>query len=261
MSQVHNLWYQRRIIRFNSVLNVTGSQPLVSTAHHQVQLCFKCHRFTTFGINGASSGPQPMLATVITTHHQYTRIHLWNPRSIWNPSSPEKALLVTSVRLQVALAFRHVKGHAGIHGNEVADQLADRGAAGRVSPHFARWTQPPDGPMGGGAPPPRGPKAKPAPKVRLRRPAAAPGIENAELIPIADRPGYFLCESCNQGFRRGDLPQHRPDCRGPEPANRTCMFCNKILGSIQARRNHERYTHSQEALNAGLISQIPKRCR
>ena len=171
------------------------------------------------------------------------------------------ATLVTSVRLKIALSFRHVRGHTGIHGNEVADQLADRGAAGRVSPHFVRWTQPPEGPMGGGALLPRGPKPKPAPKVRLRRPAAAPGIGNAELIPIADRPGYFLCDSCNQGFRRGDLPQHRPDCRGPEPANRTCKFCNKVLGSIQARRNHERYTHPQEALNAGLIGQIPRRCQ
>ena len=42
--------------------------------------------------------------------------------------------------------------HTGIHGNEVADQLADRGAAGRVSPHFVRWTQPPEGPIWAEAP-------------------------------------------------------------------------------------------------------------
>ena len=59
------------------------------------------------------------------------------------------ATLVTSVRLKIALSCRHVRGHTGIHGNEVADQLADRGAAGRVSPRFVRWTQPPEGPMGG----------------------------------------------------------------------------------------------------------------
>ena len=87
-AQFQNLWYQQHTIsRYSRYQQHTISR------YSRVQLCFKCHRSTIFGINGASSGPQPMLATVITTHHQYTSIHLWNPRSIWNPSSPEKAFV------------------------------------------------------------------------------------------------------------------------------------------------------------------------
>ena len=64
-----------------------------------------------------------------------------------------------------------------------------------------------------------------------------------------DRPGYFLCES----FRRSDLPQHEPIGRGPDPANRTCTYCGALLGTVQARKYHERYTHPRDALADGLI--------
>jgi hypothetical protein len=32
------------------------------------------------------------------------------------------------------------------------------------------------------------------------------------------------------------------------------------LGSLLARKNHERYTHPHEALAAGLIGSLPKKC-
>ena len=52
------------------------------------------------------------------------------------------ASLVTMVRQKVHLTFKHVRGHTGIYGNEVADRLADRGAQGRVSPHAPHWITP-----------------------------------------------------------------------------------------------------------------------
>ena len=62
--------------------------------------------------------------------------------------SESVAALVSSVRRKFVLNFRHVYGHTGVHGNEVADRLADRGASGRVSPHAMSWIRLPDGPMG-----------------------------------------------------------------------------------------------------------------
>ena len=53
--------------------------------------------------------------------------------------SESVAALVSSVRRKFVLNFRHVYGHTGVHGNEVADRLADRGALGRVSPHAQSW--------------------------------------------------------------------------------------------------------------------------
>ena len=57
------------------------------------------------------------------------------------------ACLVDKLRARVEVTFEHVRGHRGIHGNEVADRLADWGARGRVSPHCDRWVNPPAGPM------------------------------------------------------------------------------------------------------------------
>ena len=55
------------------------------------------------------------------------------------------ASLVTMVRQKVHLTFKHVRGHTGIYGNEVADRLADRGAQARVSPHAPHWITPSQG--------------------------------------------------------------------------------------------------------------------
>ena len=167
------------------------------------------------------------------------------------------ASLVTMVRQKALLTFKHVRGHTGIYGNEVADRLADRGAQGRVSPHAPHWTTPPRGLW----------VARPTLQdLNLRQDQKGKFSEGrqrapANLVPIPDRPGYFRCDICNEGFRKGDLSQHQPICRGPDPANRTCKYCGTILGTVQARKNHERYTHPHEALADGLISNIPKRCQ
>ena len=42
-------------------------------------------------------------------------------------------------------------------------------------------------------------------------------------------------------------------CRGPGDANKTCQHCGKVLGTVQSRKNHERYPHAEEALWDGLI--------
>jgi len=67
----------------------------------------------------------------------------------------------------------------------------------------------------------------PAPKraPRMRRPAAATG-QGGGRWPM------MLCVSCNVEFRSCDLPQHQPDCRGPDPANRTCKYCAKLFESV-----------------------------
>lgn len=57
--------------------------------------------------------------------------------------------------------------------------------------------------------------------------------------------GYFLCER----FRQSDLSQHEPIGR----------LVGALIGTVQARKNHERYTHPRDALADGLISSIPKR--
>ena len=151
------------------------------------------------------------------------------------------ASLVDSVRSKMNLSFTHVKGHRGIYGNEAADRLADGGSQNRVSPHCVSWLPPPADPP----PPPPPPRPARAPRA-MRRPAAA---------------GFRMhqCPTCQQEFRPTDIGQHTPTCRGPGLANLTCLFCNRQFQSIQARKNHERYSHAQESLQAGLIKTIPKR--
>lgn len=164
------------------------------------------------------------------------------------------ATLVSSVRRLMNLSFEHVRGHTGIFGNEVADRLADRGSPGHISPHCKAWTQLPNGPMGGGA---ARAKPKPAPKPRiLQRPR--PDNRPSDTAAAGATPGTVICDKCSGEFTKSNLNQHHPICRGPDPANRTCKYCNQVLGSLMARKNHERYTHSEAALADGLISAIPK---
>lgn len=157
------------------------------------------------------------------------------------------AQLVSATRNQFHLTFQHVKGHLGIHGNEVADKLADRGFLGRVSPHATFWTIRPEGPLGR----PPAPAPKRAPRV-LRRPAAAgPRQGRHPLLP---------CPVCGENFRSCDLPQHQPGCRGPD-LNLRCQYCNTLFTNLQTRKNHDRYSHPTEALRDGLISHIAKKAR
>ena len=162
------------------------------------------------------------------------------------------AALVTAVRRLFTLSFQHVRAHTGIYGNEVADRLADRGAHGRVSPHATTWTERPPGPLGDPPEPP--PPARP--RRVYRRPAAA------NQPPREGRHPMITCDKCNQSFRSCDHPQHYPDCRGPDPANRTCKYCHKVFEgprALMSRKNHERYSHTNEALRDGVITKMPKK--
>lgn len=58
------------------------------------------------------------------------------------------AILVEAVRRVFQLDFQHARAHSDIYGNEAADRLAARGAAGRISPHPQVWIQPPPWPNG-----------------------------------------------------------------------------------------------------------------
>ena len=100
-------------------------------------------------------------------------------------------------------------------------------------------------------------KPKPAPKPRiLQRPR--PDVLPADVAAAGVNPGTVVCDKCFEEFTKGNLNQHHPICRGPDPANRTCKYCQKVLGSLMARKNHERNSHSEAALADGLISAIPK---
>ena len=61
--------------------------------------------------------------------------------------------------------------------------------------------------------------------------------------PVAPRPPrqfrQGMCSLCGESMSLSNLPRHEAQCRGPDPANRTCERCGSVLGSIQARKNHE----------------------
>ena len=79
------------------------------------------------------------------------------------------ASLPEATRRIFQVDFHHVRAHTDIYGNEAADRLAGRGAAGRISPHAYAWTEHFAGPMG--TPPPPQPPEDPLDKVcdALRR--------------------------------------------------------------------------------------------
>ena len=142
-------------------------------------------------------------------------------------------------------------GHTGVHGNEVADRLADRGALGRVSPHALSWIHQTG--LWGHQRVAALPQAPRNQRVR-RRPAAA----NVDGLRRGRHP-LVICSKCNEQFRKCDVLQHEPECRGPGAANKTCKYCQKVLGSVMARKNHERYMHAEESLRDGSIGKLAKK--
>ena len=167
--------------------------------------------------------------------------------------------LVSAVRRLFVLHFKHVKGHSANRGNEIADALARRGAMGRVSPHCARWIDHAvpalhGKPRGAGGATASG-KAKP--KARPKRTPSAKPKGGAKRAWTGHEVG--TCRSCSREFRLGDLAQHEPVCRGGGDANLRCRYCPSLFGSIGARKNHERYSHANEALRDGVIGKLSKR--
>ena len=73
------------------------------------------------------------------------------------------ASLLEATRRIFQVDFKDVRAHTDIYGNEAADRLAGRGAAGRISPHAFAWTENFAGPMG--TPPPPQPPEDPLDKV------------------------------------------------------------------------------------------------
>ena len=47
------------------------------------------------------------------------------------------------------------------------------------------------------------------------------------------------CRLCGEQMIVPNLERHEAVCRGPGNANLTCIRCGKVLGSVQARKNHE----------------------
>lgn len=81
------------------------------------------------------------------------------------------ASLLEATRRIFQVDFKHIRAHTDIYGNEAADRLAGRGAAGRISPHAIAWTENFAGPMGTPPPPPapRKPLDKVCDALRLLR--------------------------------------------------------------------------------------------
>lgn len=148
--------------------------------------------------------------------------------------------------------FKHVRAHTGVVGNEMADQLAARGVLGYISPHARAWTERPAVPMGQDPRPPA-PKRAPRQPAPMRRPAAA------KALPMQGRWTLHTCLSCNEISDLVTCPNISPLAKGPDPAHRTCKYCPAVLQIVQARKNHERYSRSHEALRDGLITSLLKR--
>lgn len=136
------------------------------------------------------------------------------------------ASLVDAVRSKMKLDFTHVRSVRGIHGNEIADRLAKRGA----NSHLTAWL---------GFPP------HPPPSCSGTK-TSGQGGSHARMSEVPKR------------LHLGGL-HHTDTCRGPGNANLTCLFCPKVFQSIQARKNHEKYSHSEESLAQGLIGAITKK--
>ena len=109
------------------------------------------------------------------------------------------ASLPEATRRIFQVDFHHVRAHTDIYGNEAADRLAGRGAAGRISPHAYAWTEHFAGPMG--TPPPPQPPEDPLDKVcdalrRLRVLGEAVGrFWNATLVENLSV--HAICHSIN----------------------------------------------------------------
>lgn len=127
------------------------------------------------------------------------------------------ASLVDAVRSKMKLDFTHVRSLRGIHGNEIADRLAKRGANNHLTPLHGLDSPPP-------------PPSCSGTKTSGQGGATSP---------------------CGSHARMSEVPKRL----------HVGTFIIQILVEAQAkaRKNHEKYSHSEESLAQGLIGAITKK--
>ena len=179
-----------------------------------------------------------------TIHYdsQYARdiaVRVAHPRT--NVALAEKvAALVEEVRAIRPLKFKHVKGHSGDIGNDCADKYADRGAAGRSSPQWKRWTE---------VPPAweviqqRDPRLIEVCRHCGRRfyDAQTRGSHEGHCnIPgVALDPTKGRCRKCGLELQKRSVKSHERLCRGDRDTNNTCRHCGRQIADLRLLRVHE----------------------
>ena len=169
---------------------------------------------------------------------------------------------LAKVRTKRRVTFEHVYGHVGIHGNEIADRLAARGATGEIGPDSKRWAAP--------APEKWGPLEKEncgKCGMLFAGPTATRSCGAHELkckLPwkMERVPGFHPCRLCGQlckGSRGEGRGAHEKKCRGSDDANRTCRGCSLVFPTGAARWNHESLCKSLK--NEKQEAKLLWRCR
>ena len=164
-------------------------------------------------------------------------------KEAWRPTSNVEMIDNTVALYQRAKArgrnigLRKVKSHDDIHGNEVADRLAKRGARGRISTESKRWAAP-----GWSWAHPT--NLEHCGKCgRVYGNAEACGSHEARCtLRVLERPGYSKCRLCAtwcKGGRGEGRTAHEAVCRGSDVENRRCKHCALLRDSMQSRVVHE----------------------
>ena len=122
-----------------------------------------------------------------------------------------QSLLAAARARPRVVRFLHVKGHSGHHWNDVADQLANRGAAGQLCA-TGRWAVP-------GAPA--------SARQQPSRAAAGCSVPTAAAPPPAHAPAFDSLPACTPGAALlPDIPtcQHSGK-RARDPSSAGCPIC------------------------------------
>ena len=148
--------------------------------------------------------------------------------------------LVDEVRRLRPLRFRHVKGHSVDVGNDAADMFADKGAQGRSSPQWSRWS---DVPAGWEVIQERDPRLIEACRKcgkRFYDAHSRGGHEGkCRAAGVALPPGRGRCRKCGEEMQIRTVKSHEQKCTGDRAQNRVCRICGIGIEDFRLLRVHE----------------------